>query len=60
MKNASMLVKSVQYFPLPPRAYAANMEFLKTKRVGTVFEGFLPIGLTIDDLLQREARLYEN
>jgi phosphate transport system substrate-binding protein len=60
MKNASVLVKSVQYFPLPPRAYAANMEFLKTKRVGTVFDGFLPIGVTIDDLLKREARLYEN
>jgi phosphate transport system substrate-binding protein len=60
MKNASVLVKEARYFPLPPRAYAANMEFLKTKRVGTVFEGFLPIGLTIDDLLQREARLYEN
>lgn len=60
MKNASMLVKGVRYFPLPPRAYAANMEFFKTKRVGTVFDGFLPIGLTVDDLLQREARLYEN
>jgi phosphate transport system substrate-binding protein len=60
MKNASTLVKGVRYFPLPPRAYAANMEFLKTKRVGSVFEGFLPIGLTIDDLLKREARLYEN
>ncbi|ARO88109.2 protein sphX [Nitrosospira lacus] len=60
MKNASALVKGSQYFPLPPRAYAANMEFFKTKRLGTVFDGFLPVGLTIDDLLQREARFYEN
>jgi phosphate transport system substrate-binding protein len=57
MKNASMLVKESHYFPLPPRAYAANMEFFKTKRLGTVFDGFLPVGLTIDDLLKREARL---
>ena len=60
MKNASSLVKGAQYFPLPLRAYAANMEFLKTKRVGTVFDGFVPGGLTIDDLLRREARLYDN
>ncbi len=60
MKNASVLVKEAQYFPLPPRAYAANMEFFKTQRLGTVFDGFLPVGLTIDDLLKREARLYEN
>ena len=60
MKNASSLVKGAQYFPLPLRAYAANMEFLKTKRLGTVFDGFVPGGLTIDDLLRREARLYDN
>ncbi len=60
MKNASALVRGFQYFPLPPRAYAANMEFFKTKRVGTVFNGFLPVGLTIDDLLRRESTRHEN
>ncbi|MEO6824098.1 MAG: PstS family phosphate ABC transporter substrate-binding protein [Nitrosospira sp.] len=60
IKNGSALVRGVQYFPLPPRAYRANMEFFKTNRVGTVFDGFLPVGLTIDDLLKREARIYEN
>lgn len=60
MKNASTLVRGFQYFPLPPRAYAANMEFFKTKRLGTVFDGFLPGDLTIDDLIKREARFYEN
>jgi phosphate transport system substrate-binding protein len=60
MKNASVLVKRAQNIPLPPRAYTANLEFFRTKRLGTVFDGFLPVGLTIDDLLQREARLYEN
>lgn len=60
IKNASALVRGAGYFPLPPRAYRANMEIFKTKRLGTVFDGFLPVGLTIDDLLQREARLYEN
>lgn len=60
IKNASSLVRGAQYFPLPPRAYRADMEFFKTKRLGTVFDGFLPVGITIDDLLQREARFYEN
>jgi phosphate transport system substrate-binding protein len=60
MKNASALVRGFQYIPLPPRAYAANMEFFKTKRLGTVFDGFVPGGLTLDDLLRREARFYDN
>ncbi len=54
MKNASAAVREVKYIPLPPRAYSKNLEFFKTKRVGTVFDGFLPVGLTIDDLLRRE------
>ena len=54
MKNASAAVREVKYIPLPPRAYRKNLEFFKTKRVGTVFDGFLPVGLTIDDLLRRE------
>lgn len=60
MKNAAAAARGTHYFPLPPRAYRANLEFLKTKRLGTVFDGFVPEGLTIDDLLKREARFYEN
>jgi len=60
MKNASALARGAHYFPLPPRAYRANMEFFRTKRLGTVFDGFVPEGLTIDDLFKREARFYEN
>ena len=60
MKNASALARGAYYFPLPPRAYRANMEIFKTRRLGTVFDGFLPESLTIDDLLKREARFYEN
>ena len=60
MKNASALARGAHYFPLPPRAYRTNMEFFRTKRLGTVFDGFVPEGLTIDDLLKREARFYEN
>lgn len=54
MKNASASVREIKYIPLPPRAYTKNMEFFKTKRLGTVFDGFLPVGLTIDELLRRQ------
>jgi phosphate transport system substrate-binding protein len=54
MKNGSAAVREAKYIPLPPRAYRKNIEFFKTKRVGTVFDGFLPVGLTIDELLRRE------
>ena len=60
MKNGAVLVRAAQYFPLPPSAYDANLEFFRTKRLGTVFDGFVPVGLTIADLLKREARFYEN
>jgi phosphate transport system substrate-binding protein len=60
MKNASALARGAYYFPLPPHAYRRIMEIFKTRRLGTVFDGFLPESLTIDDLLKREARFYEN
>jgi phosphate transport system substrate-binding protein len=60
MKNGSALARGAHYFPLPPRAYRRIMEIFKTRRLGTVFDGFLPESLTIDDLLKREARFYEN
>jgi phosphate transport system substrate-binding protein len=60
VKNASALARGAYYFPLPPRAYRRIMEIFKSRRLGTVFDGFLPESLTIDDLLKREARFYEN
>lgn len=57
MKNALSLVKEVQYFPFPPSAYITIMEHFNKKRVGTVFNGVSAVGLTIDELLNREARL---
>lgn len=55
MKNALTLVKEVQYFPLPVRAYPIVMEHLNKKKLGTVFGGVSAVGLSIDELLKREA-----
>lgn len=61
MKNAILLVKEAEFFPLPPRAYTTMMEHFNKKRVGTVFNGVSAVGLTIDELIRREGRLeYDN
>lgn len=57
MKNALALVKEVQYFPLPASAYTTIMEHFNKKKLGTVFGGVSAVGLSINELLKREARL---
>ncbi|MDN5752222.1 MAG: PstS family phosphate ABC transporter substrate-binding protein [Nitrosospira sp.] len=57
MKNAPTLVKEVKFFPLPVQAYATNLEHLDKKKVGTVFGGKPEVGLRIEELLKREAKL---
>lgn len=57
MKNAPALVREVKFFPLPNEAYAANLEHLNKKKVGTVFGGKSEVGLKIEELLKREANL---
>lgn len=61
MKNAILIVKEAEFFPLPPRAYTTMMEHFNKKRVGTVFNGVSAVGLTIDELIRLEGRLeYDN
>jgi phosphate transport system substrate-binding protein len=57
LKNAPKLVKEVKYVPLPAKAYALAEEHLKKKKLGTVFGGEAEVGLKIEDLLKREAKL---
>ncbi|UJP05387.1 MAG: PstS family phosphate ABC transporter substrate-binding protein [Nitrosomonas sp.] len=61
LKNAVLLVKQAEFFPLPPRAYRTMLEHFNQKRTGTIFNGAPAVGLTIDELIRREGRLqYEN
>jgi phosphate transport system substrate-binding protein len=57
LKNGAKLAKEVKYIPLPPKAYALGLEHLQKKKVGTVFGGEAEVGVRIDDLLAREAKL---
>jgi phosphate transport system substrate-binding protein len=57
MKNASKLTKEVKYVPLPPKAYTVNMEHVDKKKKGTVFGGTAEVGITIEELQKREAKI---
>ena len=57
MKNAAKLASEVKYVPLPAKAYVANSERIKNKKLGTVFGGESEVGSTIEELISREAKL---
>jgi phosphate transport system substrate-binding protein len=57
MKNASTLAAEVKYVPLPDKAYQANIDHLGKKKLGTVFGGEAEVGVTIEELIAREAKL---
>lgn len=57
MKNAAKLTKEVKYVPLPAKAYTGNLEHIAKKKYGTVFGGKNEIGITIDELMKREAKM---
>jgi phosphate transport system substrate-binding protein len=57
LKNAPKLVKEVKYIPLPATAYSLALQHVQKNKVGTVFRGEAEVGLKIDDLLKREAKL---
>ena len=57
MNSAEILVREVKYVPLPAKAYAYNIEHVNKKVLGTKFGGENKVGLTIEQLMQLEARL---
>ncbi|MEH2531241.1 phosphate transport system substrate-binding protein [Bradyrhizobium sp. AZCC 1588] len=56
MTKGPALVKEVKYLPLPPAAYATAHKHFKEGRVGTVFGGVPEVGVSIDDLMKRDAK----
>ena len=57
LTHGAKLAKEVKYVPLPDKAYALNREHLAKGKKGTVFGGVAEVGVRIDDLLAREAKL---
>ena len=57
MKNAAKLSKEVKYVPLPDKAYPMAWDHVIKGKKGTVFGGEAEVGVTIEELLKRKARL---
>lgn len=57
MKTAAKIAKEVKYVPLPEKAYTVGLEHIAKGKKGTVFGGHNEVGVRIDDLLAREAKL---
>jgi phosphate transport system substrate-binding protein len=57
MTHGSKLAKEVKYVPLPDSAYKSAWEHVEKGKKGTVFGGTPEVGITIEELLKREAKL---
>lgn len=55
LKNGAELAKEVKYLPLPAKAYEMGLERFNKRVVGTAFGGVPEVGLSVEEILQREA-----
>jgi phosphate transport system substrate-binding protein len=57
MKNGEKLIREVKYVPLPKNAYELNLKHVKDMKKGTVMGGKNEVGITVDELMKREAKM---
>ena len=57
MTHGAQLSKEVKYVPLPDPAYKTAWDHVQKGKKGTVFGGTAEVGITIEELLKREAKL---
>jgi phosphate transport system substrate-binding protein len=57
MKHGGKLAREVKYVPLPDAAYTTGLDHVQKGKRGTVFGGTPEVGVTIDELMKREAKL---
>ena len=55
--QAPTLVPQVKYVPLPRQVYELALTHFKNGKLGTAFQGSSTIGLKIEDLMHREAKI---
>ena len=56
MTNGAPLITEVKYLPLPQQAYDDALKHFKDGRVGSVFGGVPEVGVSIDELMKRDAK----
>jgi len=57
LKHGAQMAKEVKYVPLPAKSYELSADHLKKGKLGTAFGGKNEIGIKIEELLAREAKL---
>jgi phosphate transport system substrate-binding protein len=57
LKHGAKLSKEVGYVPLGSQHYDLALKNFKSKKLGTGFGGKAEVGVRLDDLLHREAKL---
>jgi phosphate transport system substrate-binding protein len=57
MKHGEKLSREVKYVPLPSSAYTVAWDHVVKMKKGTKFGGVAEVGVTIEELLQREGKL---
>ncbi|MBL8514053.1 MAG: PstS family phosphate ABC transporter substrate-binding protein [Betaproteobacteria bacterium] len=57
MTNGAKLAKEVKYVPLPDNAYKLGWDHVVKMKLGSVFGGTAEVGVTIEELMKREAKL---
>jgi phosphate transport system substrate-binding protein len=57
LQNGGKLAREVKYVPLPDSAYRTALDHVRKGKKGTVFGGVAEVGVTIEELLKREAKL---
>ena len=56
LAKAPALIPLVKYVPLPEKAYTLAKANLANKKTGTGFGGVAEVGVSVEDLLQREGK----
>lgn len=57
MTQGAKLAKEVKYVPLPAAIYTSNMKHMAENKKGTIFGGKNEVGISIEELVKREAKL---
>jgi phosphate transport system substrate-binding protein len=57
MAQGAKMAKEVKYVPLPAAIYLSNIKHMKDNKKGTIFGGKNEVGISIEELVKREAKL---
>ncbi len=57
MSQGAKMAREVKYVPLPAAIYTTNIKHIAENKKGTIFGGKNEVGISIEELVKREAKL---